>query len=288
MRILLSIFLLGLSTLCFARPNIVVSIKPLALIVQEIAGDKILLEQLLPDQASHHDYPMKMSDHKRLYKADLIIWIGPDLESFLSRPLANISAEKQLALMELSGIEWPDADNDAHDEHHHNQDPHLWLNPKNVEKIANILSGKLAGIDAQNEKFYKENTTRFIEKLNQLDKNINQQMQPIQGRGFAVYHHAYNHYVARYHLKQLGYLTLTPERKSGAKHLAALYKALANDGKCIFAEPLMDKSRIEKIAAKYQLRVGYLDVMGIKADSYSQLMQSISDNFSTCLSDRRG
>lgn len=279
------VFPLFLSELASAKPKVLVTIKPLGLILQDIAGDKITLEQLLPDQASHHDYPMKMSDHRRLHNADLIVWIGPELESFLSRPLANIPKQKQLTLMKISGLEWPQSDHGSHDHHEHNQDPHLWLNPQNVAKIVEELTRHLAILDKQNAPFYQKNSQQFIEELNQLDLDIQKKMQPLQNKGFAVYHQAYDHFVSHYHLNELGYLTVTPERTSGAKHLAALYDSLANNGECIFAEPLMDKSRIEKIARQHQLRVGYLDVMGIEATNYAQLMQSISDNFSACLSD---
>lgn len=279
-----SLYLSSLATNASAKPQILVSIKPLGLILQEIAGDKIALDQLLPDQASHHDYPMKMSDHRRLRSADLVVWIGPELESFLARPLANISVQKQMAIMDIADLEWPDSDHEFHDAHHHSKDPHLWLNPENTVKISQALAKRLGNIDAEHADYYHENANKFIKAVGKLDQEIQNQMKPVQDQGFAVYHQAYGHFVSRYHLKELGYLTLTPERKSGAKHLATLYTALAREGKCIFAEPLMDKSKIEKIARQHQLRVGYLDVMGIEAANYAQLMQSISDNFSACLS----
>ena len=61
----------------------VTSIKPLALIAQEIAGDKVSVENLLPVKASPHDYPLRVSDIRRLQDADLVLWVGPSLETFL-------------------------------------------------------------------------------------------------------------------------------------------------------------------------------------------------------------
>lgn len=279
------LLLLNLSTPAFAELRILVSVKPIAFAVNEITGDKVTVEQLIPDLASHHDYPLKMSDHKRLHQADLIIWIGPELESFLSRPLSNLSTEKQLTLMNLANLNWPHTDHP--DEHDHQQDPHLWLNPQNMAIVAQAIGEKLILLDKSNQEFYQKNTRAFITRLNQLDDEIKQKMLPLRGKGFAVYHQAYGHYVDHYQLNQLGFLTLTPERKSGAKHLAALYKSLAKDGQCIFAEPLMDKKKIEEIASEHQLQLGYLDIMGIGANNYSQLMLTMADSFSACLSDRR-
>lgn len=278
-------FLLFLPQLVLAQIKVVTSIKPLTLIMEEIGGDKINLEQLIPDQASHHDYPLKMSDHRRLHTADLVVWIGSDLESFLTRPLANLPTEKTMSLIDLSDIKWPEDYEEEHD-HHHNRDPHLWLNPQNVVVIVKSLTKKLSELDQKNAAEYQHNANQFIALLEKLDQEIENQMLLLGDKGFAVYHHGYSHYVDRYKLKQLGYLTLTPERKTGAKNLNKLLNALKKEGKCIFAEPFVDDSQILAIAKKHQLRVGYLDLMGIKSDNYQQLMRSISDSFSACLSDR--
>jgi zinc transport system substrate-binding protein len=283
MRLLL-LLLLFLPELVFAQIKVATSIKPLTLILKEIGGDKITIQQLIPAQASHHDYPLKMSDHRRLHQADLVVWIGSDLESFLTRPLSNLPKEKTMSLIDLSDIKWPEDNKEEHD-HHHSRDPHLWLNPQNVVVIVKSLTKKLSELDQKNAAEFQHNANQFIALLETLDQEIENQMLPLGDKGFAVYHHGYTHYVNRYQLKQLGYLTLTPERKTGAKNLNQLLNALKKEGKCIFAEPFVDDAQILAIAKKHQLRVGYLDLMGIKSDNYQQLMRSISNSFSTCLSD---
>jgi zinc transport system substrate-binding protein len=285
MKLFFTLVLIFLPGLTLAQIKVVASIKPLALILKEIGGDKLVIQQLIPDQASHHDYPLKMSDHKKLHGADLIVWIGPDLESFLTRPLANLPKNKIISLENLADIEWPDNENEKHD-HHHSRDPHLWLNPQNVIVMVKFLTKQLAEIDQKNAIEYQKNANSFIVSLELLDKNIVEKLAPLSDKGFAVYHHGYSHFVGRYHLKQLGYLTLTPERKTGAKHLNQLLGILKSEGKCIFGEPSADKVQLLAIAEQHQLQVGFLDLMGIKADSYQQLMQSLAESFSTCLSDR--
>lgn len=284
MRLLL-ILLCCLPQLVCAQIKVVTSIKPLTFILQEIGGDKIVIEQLIPDQASHHDYPLKMSDHRRLHQADLIVWIGPELESFLTRPLANLDQKKIISVMGLPELQWP-ANSDAEDDHLHNRDPHLWLNPQNVILIVKYLTRKLSIMDKNNANEYQLSSTNFILALENIDQEIKNAMLPLREKGFAVYHHGYSHYVNHYQLKQLGYLTLTPERKSGAKNLKELLGKLNAEGKCIFAEPFVDDAQVKAIAKKHQLKLGCLDLMGIKSSNYLQLMHSLSDSFSTCLSDR--
>lgn len=272
-----------LPQLAFAQIKVVTSIKPLTLILQEIGGDKIQIEQLIPDQASHHDYPLKMSDHRRLHQADLIVWIGADLESFLTRPLGNLDKEKTLSLIDLPDILWPSNSEEEHD--HHIRDPHLWLNPQNVMVIVKSVTKKLAALDQAHAHEFERNAEEFIFSIERLDQEIEKQMLPLSHKGFAVYHHGYGHFVNRFQLRQLGYLTLTPERKSGARNLNQLLNKLQKEGKCIFAEPFVDDAQVKAIANKHQLRLGYLDLMGVKSDNYQQLMRAMSDSFLTCLSD---
>ncbi|MDF3013749.1 MAG: zinc transporter substrate-binding protein, partial [Cellvibrio sp.] len=99
-----------------AKLQILASIKPLALIAQEVAGDQAEVTTLLPITASPHDYPLKMSDHKRLRAADMVLWIGPELESFLARPLANLPTDKLVTGYRLAGLHWPEMMVDGH--HH--------------------------------------------------------------------------------------------------------------------------------------------------------------------------
>lgn len=284
MKLFFTLLLIILPNLASAQIKVVASIKPLTLILQEIGGDKLAIEQLIPDQASHHDYPLKMSDHRKLHKADLIVWVGPELESFLNRPLSNLSQNKIVSLEKLTGIQWPHEESE-HD-HHQGQDPHLWLNPQNVIVVVKHITKKLMSLDKKNAVTYQQNANNFILRLENLDKQIFEQLTPLKDRGFAVYHHGYSHFVERYHLKQLGYLNLTPERKTGAKHLNQLLKRLKTDGKCIFGEPSVDNDQLLTIAETHQLRVGILDLMGVEAKNYQQLMQSLVQSFSTCLSDR--
>ncbi|MBK8188020.1 MAG: zinc ABC transporter substrate-binding protein [Cellvibrio sp.] len=282
MRLLL-ILMFCLPQLAFAQIKVVTSIKPLTLILQEIGGDKIQIEQLIPDQASHHDYPLKMSDHRRLHQADLIVWIGADLESFLARPLDNLDKEKTLPLIDLPDILWPSNSEEEHG--HHIRDPHLWLNPQNVMVIVKSVTKKLVELDQAHASEFQRNAEQFIFSIEKLDQEIEKQMLPLSHKGFAVYHHGYSHFVNRFQLTQLGYLTLTPERKSGARNLNQLLNKLQKEGKCIFAEPFVDDAQVKAIANKHQLRLGYLDLMGVKSDNYQQLMRAMSDSFLTCLSD---
>src|SRR5690606_6641502 len=72
-------------------PRVLASISPigsLAAAVMRGVGEPAVL---LPPGASPHAYTMRPSDARALAAADLVLWIGPSLETFLAQPLATLA-----------------------------------------------------------------------------------------------------------------------------------------------------------------------------------------------------
>ena len=273
-----------------AKPLVLSSLKPLSLIVQEVAGPLASVDTLLPITASHHDYPMKVSDYTRLNHADLILWVGPELESFLQKPLAGMPPAKLITISKLNGLYWPTSSTpEAVQEHEHEKDPHVWLDPRNAMELAKVVAENLARLDPQNALQYKANLQKFLVATSALDAHLTAEMKPLAGHGFAVYHEGFGHFVQRYGLHELGYVTFTPEQKPGAKHLHQLREKLAKEGECLFLEPQNDQQSLRDLAQELHLRVGTLDIIGGQSvTTYSQLMEQIAKGFSTCLANGAG
>ncbi len=84
------------ATWCMAAPasppvQILTSINPLTLIINEAFGDLVVSESLLPPRASPHFYTLKPSDIQRLAATELFVWVGPELERFLPKVLGKSS-----------------------------------------------------------------------------------------------------------------------------------------------------------------------------------------------------
>ncbi len=121
----------------FAAPAIVASIKPVHSLVAAVMGDLGTPGLIVSGTGSPHTYAMKPSDAGALQNADLVFWIGPDMENFLISPLQNLSsAEKTVTLAQTPGLtllapreggtfEEDDHDHGAHADHDdHDHDDH--------------------------------------------------------------------------------------------------------------------------------------------------------------------
>lgn len=274
----------------YAKPLVLSSLKPLTLIAQEITGASADTDTLLPTTASHHDYPLKASDYTRLQKADVLIWVGPQLESFMQKPVANLEAAKIITVYGLQGLHWPNEQHSTAEsgrDHNHEQDPHIWLDPRNAIVVAQALAARLAQIDTANAVRYRENLRVFVEKMQRLDEKLKESLKPVSGIGFVVYHEGFGHFVSHYNLHQLDYLTYTPEQKPGARHLHQLRQILAKEGKCLFLEPYGDTQSARNLAQEFHLHIGILDSLGVQTVAdYPQLLEQMSTAFLTCLTNR--
>jgi zinc transport system substrate-binding protein len=109
--------------------TVVASILPIHSLVAGLVGEIHAVEVLLPASASPHGYAMRPSEAQKLQAADLLVWVGPDLETFLERPLSErrsgrtvISLLEDLELTQLPGREggvWATHEHDHGHGHEH-------------------------------------------------------------------------------------------------------------------------------------------------------------------------
>lgn len=284
LRLWLAVYVTSCAQAAHAEIRILASIKPLALIAQEIVGENIPVDVLLPNTASPHDYPLKMSDHRRLRDADLILWVGAELESFLDKPLGRLPAGRSISVFDLPGLEWPE---ETVGDGHHHHDPHLWLNPQNAIVIAKLLAKRLAEMQPENARLFISRAEVFTNNARLLDEKLRTQMSTLKTQGFAVYHEGYAHFVAHYGLNQLGYVTYIPERRPGARHIHELRQVIGEKGVCLFTEPHQGTAYVEDLAKQLDLRLGLLDPIGDdQVKSYRELLEKMGQAFSACLAHR--
>ncbi len=85
--------------------NVVTSIKPLHSLTSYIMEGVSEPDLIIDGVASPHNFQIKPSHAKMLQKADLVIWVGEDLESFLPTALKSIPKNSVVfPLLEQSGL----------------------------------------------------------------------------------------------------------------------------------------------------------------------------------------
>lgn len=307
---------LTLTTMAFAtsaalpaHADIVASIKPVGFIASAIADGVTPVEILLPDGASEHDYALRPSDVKRLQNADLVVWVGPEMEAFMTKSAAALPAKKNLEIVQIPGVKTmllrggEDDDHDDHEAAEHNHDHHddeahhhhhgefnmhLWMSPEIAKKTAVAIHGKLLELMPQDKAKLDANLQHFEAELADTDKRIISQLAPVKDKGYFVFHDAYTYFEKHYGLSPTGHFTVNPEIQPGAQRLHKIRTQLVEKkAVCVFAEPQFRPAVIDAVARGTEVRKGTLDPLGtdisLGKDSYVKFLSQLSSQYETCL-----
>ncbi|CBG88652.1 zinc ABC transporter substrate-binding protein ZnuA [Citrobacter rodentium] len=288
-----------------ANAAVVASLKPVGFIASAIADGVTETQVLLPDGASEHDYSLRPSDVKRLQGADLVVWIGPEMEAFMEKPASKIADARLVTIAELDAvkpllIKGADDDEDEHDHdhahaekgdaHHHHGDynMHLWLSPEIARLTAVAIHQKLVELMPQSRAKLDANLKDFEAHLAATDKQVGNELAPLKGKGYFVFHDAYGYYEKHYGLTSLGHFTVNPEIQPGAQRLHEIRTQLVEQkATCVFAEPQFRPAVVEAVARGTSVRMGTLDPLGtnikLGKTSYSAFLNQLANQYASCL-----
>lgn len=240
-------FLLPSTGLCRSterKPSVTifVSILPMVDFVRKVAGNRVRIFPLvLPGQspATYSPTPKQMT---ALAGADLYFRIGVPFEHGLITKLQHIMPE--MLIVDLrTGIHLIDEKESAAG----TTDPHIWLDPSLVGRMAVTIRDALIRIDPADADTFRANCTRFQAELEQLDRKLRTLLQPLDRRTLYVFHPAYAYFCRAYNLVQQ---PVAPAGKTpGARHLSRIIRQARRDGiKAIFTQPQFSSKTAEAIA----------------------------------------
>ena len=272
------------------RPlELLVSVRPLALIAQEVLGERGNISVLVAAGQSPHNFSLKASDRIRIENADLVLWVGPELERFLVKPLRAANN----AMTFTGQAQGPDSDHDIQEEqrqheshtdaHQHSGNSHPWLAPDVAMAQAVALADQLAELDPKSAAFYRNNARDFVAQISALDKRLKQSL-PAAGPVYAVAHDAYGSFSEHYQLPEPIVLSVSPEVSPGARKLWQLKSQLAPQS-CVLVELEHQSRWVKALVETQQLRLLTVDTLAYSTDvgSYSDFLQTLSGVFRECL-----
>jgi len=113
--------------------KVVTTIKPLHSLISNVMDGVGEPSLIIEGSSSPHSFVLKPSHAKMIEQADIIFWIGEDIETFMEKPLESIAKNaKKISFMELTSIEKLKFreenifDHDDHDDHGHGEHPFEW------------------------------------------------------------------------------------------------------------------------------------------------------------------
>ena len=313
-----------LSLISFITPvnadvKVVTSIKPIHSLASYLMDGVGKPDLIVDGYASPHGFSMKPSHAKMLQNADLIFWVGEDLESFLEKPLNSIAKKaEKIELMEIKGLnvlkfrernifdehdhddhakkeddhddhddhdkkEDGHDDHDGHDEHeghaHGEYDPHIWLDPLNAKVILKEMTEHLIENDSKNASTYKSNLDKALNDIDKLTMEVMTELN--KSTSSIVFHDAYQYFEERFNVNILGAFTVNTDVMPGAEQLAEIREIIEHDKvKCIFSEPQFNPDIIKAVAKDMNIKTGVVDPLGATLNPGKDLYFDLIRNMS--------
>ena len=314
--LIITLSFLTLFSQAYAEIKVVASIKPIHSLASYLMDGVKKPDLIVDGYASPHGFAMKPSHAKMLQEADLIFWVGEDIESFLVKPLGSIAKKaEKIELMEIRGIDKlkfrernifeghddhghkeDDHDDhakkeDGHDDHGHEGhahgefDPHIWLDPLNAKKILKEMAKHLIENDQANVSIYKENLKKANKDLDKLVKQVKSEL----NKDFKsiVFHDAYQYFEKRFKVNVLGAFTVNTDVLPGAEQLSEIREIIEHEKvTCVFSEPQFNPNIINAVAKDTNIKTGVLDPLGATLNPgkglYFDLISNMAKSFKGC------
>ena len=357
---LTSALISGLSFTANAEINVVASVKPVHSLVSGVMDGVGTPDLIVQGSASPHTYSLRPSQARQLEDADLVFWMGHELESFLEQPLEAIATKAHVVELidssKLKKIQMREGgmfdahahddhdeheghddhdeheghddhdeheghddhdeheghddhdeheghddhdeheghddhdEHEGHDDHGHGEfDVHVWLDPENAKVLVNEIKLALIELDPVNASKYEANSNKMNTKLDQLMDEVSKKLESEQGKGYVVFHDAYQYFEQRFGMSAVGSITVSPEVVPGANRIRELKEKINElNAHCVFSEPQFEPKLVSTVIEGTQANTGVLDPLGASIkdgpELYFTLIRNMADSLHECLS----
>ncbi|MCY6369781.1 metal ABC transporter solute-binding protein, Zn/Mn family [Clostridium ganghwense] len=289
-NLLNKIFLLILVVVCIAfsgcskektssntkTPNkkipIAVSIVPEETFVKAVGGNLIDVVTMIPSGQSPENFQPTPDLIEKFSKSELYFPIGVPTEKSSILPKAkDLNSDLKIVNLakEVSKV-YPDREFAPE-----KRDPHIWLSPKRVKIMINIIKDELSKIDPNNKSVYEKNAGEYIQKLDKLDSDIKTSLTKLKNKTLIVYHPAFGYLCDDYGLEMI---SLENEGKEAPpQDLQQTIDAAKTKGiKAIFYQQEIDSRQSKTFAEEIG---GKTELIAPLAPNYIENLEKIADTF---------
>ncbi len=216
---------------------------------QQIGGSHVQVTGLMGPGVDPHMYKASQGDIRKLDDADLVLYNGLHLEGSMTKILDKMSRSRHVvavteridpALLRQS------------DEYANEHDPHIWFDVSLWSQAVERTRDAIIEADPQHEAVYRSNTQAYLQQLEALHREVQQQiaMIPASGRVLITAHDAFGYYGEAYGLEVRGLQGLSTASEYGSRDVAELRNMLVERQiKAVFAESSIPARAMEAVIA---------------------------------------
>ncbi len=222
-----------------------------------------------------HDYSVTAGDMKNLENADIFLFNGAGMETFLDKIAGKYPGLKTAELSK--GISLLKNSEDVN--------PHVWVSVSNAAVMTENCVKALTEADPENAGNYKSNGEKYIRKLKTLESEMKSGLAQFRGRKIITFHEAFPYFAKEFNLEIAAVIEREPGSEPSAKELAETIKLVRSAKiKTLFAEPQYPLSSAKVIANETGAEVFILDPAVTGEDDKEAYIKIMRKNLSVLAS----
>ena len=251
---------------------------------QRLAGDYVIIEELMPPSGDPHSFEPTPGDLQRIYNAALILAMGKNLETYLDNLQAAVSSSTSIyevgRLVPSVRIDIEDPVFMCCPVHSHGAiDPHWWQSPMSVHRAVRHLGRELEKLLPEHRETIRENTRAYMGELNELHAWIESEVSkiPKRNRKLVIAHASFGYFCKAYGFQMIPVRGLTTEREPTASHLADSIRIIRDEGvRAVFPEHLANPAALDFLREETGTLIAeplYSDNVGIERLTYQEMIR---------------
>jgi ABC-type Zn uptake system ZnuABC Zn-binding protein ZnuA len=230
-------------------------------VAEFVGGEHVEAQSLCRGYEDPHFVPAKPSLMKAIQRADVFVSTGLELDGgWLPLVLPGsrnpriqpgqpgfVDASEGVPVLEKPAGTVTRAEGDIHPM----GNPHYYLDPKNLEIVADHLASVFSRLDPKNAGDYAANATAFHDKMEASLAGWEKQMAPFKGKSIVTYHKNFVYFADRFGIGILGHVEPKPGIPPSPRHIADLSEAMRQAGvKVVAYEPYYNAEACRELAGK--------------------------------------
>lgn len=241
-----------LDTMTEARDPIpiVVTIPVLKDLAEQVGGPHVRVTSLLSGYENEHTYSPKPTDLIAVRKARLLLEIGMGLEVWVASLVKNAGDSSLRVITTSQGVGLIRDDADAHEETHHDGNPHIWLDPENAVIMLRHITDALIEVDPGHAAEFRTNQAGYLQRLDQLQKELAARTQRLSDRRFIAHHPAWPYLAKRFGLDIVGTIHMQSGTEPSALHLQSLIQKMRRENIRVIVSEVQLSQRLPELLAR--------------------------------------
>ncbi|MCG7915525.1 MAG: SCO family protein [Candidatus Thiodiazotropha weberae] len=264
--------------------RVVVTIKPLHSILSGLMLGIGEPELLIDDSQLPHQFTPSPEQWQRMQQADLLFWVGSELESSLVKSIEELGKDTEvIELLSHSGLKVLPS------RHQQQQrDPHFWLDNRNLMIMLDDLTLILQQMDTKRTHLYERNRQTVLARLARIDREYEYGYRGMKAGLGIQYHDTLQYFEQAYALKVLDHLSGSPTQQTDARGLLRIRERIASgEAVCLLSERGFPTQHLALLTQETDINHGVLNSFGIGLspgpDLYFELMAHNTDEIKRCL-----